>query len=133
MTLTYERVPYFRGVYAIRNRHTGAMYVGCTVELKWRWQGHLSLLRAGKHDQPLLQAAWNTDGPQSFELVMLEWVAVGEHRRDAGRDLRDAERRWLVDLEAKGTTLYNKNLPRFSIPVIDETEPEPTDLTAEAS
>lgn len=128
------QIPFFRGVYAIRNRRTGAMYVGCTQQLDYRWQNHLSALRAGKHDQPQLQDAWNADGGvEGFELVMLEWVRSGG-RTELRWALRAAERRWIADLLSKGVALYNKTIPSLGISVVDETAAETaTDLTAEVA
>lgn len=119
-----EPIPFFRGVYAIRNRQTGAMYVGCTKQLNYRLNGHLYALRADRHDQPLLQAAWNSDGPDAFEMVMLESVSAEDHYFGLRAALRAAERRWLLELMAKGAALYNKTLPKPHIPVVDEREPE---------
>jgi predicted GIY-YIG superfamily endonuclease len=120
--LVRERIPHFYGVYAIRNRGTGAMYVGCTQSLRARWDTHVFALRAGRHDQPLLQSAWDADGADAFELVMLEWVNSAEGYYSFRDALREAERRWLVKLMAEGAALYNKTLPQERVRIVDETE-----------
>jgi len=59
------------GVYAIRHKVLGHMYVGSSACVVGRWVGHLKRLEAGVSDHPLLQEAWNRHGRDSFEFVIL--------------------------------------------------------------
>jgi group I intron endonuclease len=54
------------GVYAIRNRVTGAFYIGSSVDLVNRLGRHRRELRKGTHSNPRLQAAWNKYGEEAF-------------------------------------------------------------------
>jgi len=91
------------GVYCIRRRSGGAVYVGCSSSIQVRWERHLAALRRGAHENPLLQAAFNEDGPDGFSFEVLEEVA------DA-RGYADAERRWIETLGAAGN-LFNLRPP----------------------
>jgi group I intron endonuclease len=81
------------GVYEIRNTVTDKMYVGSTISLRTRWNRHLNLLRAGRHDNIHLQRAWNLDGPEAFAFSVLEYV------KDA-TGLIAAEQSWFRRLDA---------------------------------
>ena len=61
-------------VYQIRNKTTGKVYIGSTVNIKHRWRHHHRMLRLGRHRSPYLQRAWNKYGPDDFEFTILEVV-----------------------------------------------------------
>lgn len=85
-----KRVPAiseFSGIYQIRCKRNGKIYVGSAVNLRTRWDAHRRELRQGAHRNPHLQHAWKLLGEASFELVVLEYV---------GREqLLEAEQRWI--------------------------------------
>jgi GIY-YIG catalytic domain-containing protein len=66
------------GVYQIRCKQNGKIYVGSAVNLRWRWHSHRRDLGNGVHVNPHLQSAWNLYGETSFEFSVLEYVE--EHR-----------------------------------------------------
>lgn len=59
------------GIYMIRNKENGKVYIGQSVDIEKRWKDHRWLLRHGKHHSPHLQRAYNQN-PQSlvYEVVM---------------------------------------------------------------
>jgi|SRR6185295_9627991 len=75
------------GIYGIRNRTTGHVYIGSSADLERRWKQHRSLLNRGVHPTPRLQAAWLAHGEDLFLFVVLELCAAAE--------LRDREQWWL--------------------------------------
>lgn len=72
------------GVYCIRNKVNGKVYVGSAARcFSNRWHIHRSLLRRGKHHSQHLQHAWNAYGEDSFEFTKLctcapQWCLVME-------------------------------------------------------
>jgi len=62
------------GVYSITNTQNGKKYVGSSVHVFSRWHGHLTRLRAGKHPNKHLQAAWNKYGENSFTFAVVAEV-----------------------------------------------------------
>lgn len=60
------------GVYLIRNRVNGKVYVGSSVDIKGRWYDHIQSLLKGKHRNRHLQAAWFKYGGEVFEFVVIE-------------------------------------------------------------
>lgn len=63
-----------RGVYQIRCRQNGKIYIGSALNIQNRWRIHRRDLSNGVHCNPHLQAAWNAYGEHSFELSVVENV-----------------------------------------------------------
>lgn len=59
------------GVYAITNLVDGKRYVGGTVNISKRWSRHRKDLRAGRHPNSGLQAAWVAYGEGCFDFSVL--------------------------------------------------------------
>lgn len=59
------------GVYAIKNRITGEVYVGRSIELKRRFAHHRYLLDAGAHHNQRLQDSWSKWGEVSFDWILI--------------------------------------------------------------
>lgn len=71
----YKRI----GIYGIRNKIDGKIYIGKTgMNFGDRWDSHRSLLNNNKHDNPYLQNAWNKYGEDNFEFVVIEDCNVEE-------------------------------------------------------
>lgn len=88
------------GVYAIKNSSDGRAYVGQTREsFMRRFWHHTSVLCNNEHSNESLQAAWNAQGHESFEFVVLEEI------KDVAK-LDDAERKWIKFFRDKGLS-YN--------------------------
>lgn len=63
------------GIYRITNIENRKSYIGKTgMNFGDRWDSHRALLRAGRHDNPHLQRAWNHYGEDSFEFAVVEVV-----------------------------------------------------------
>ena len=60
------------GIYGIRNRATGRMYVGQTASIRPRLLAHLSNLRGRRHIKLKLQMDWDNYGPDAFDWLVLE-------------------------------------------------------------
>ncbi len=79
------------GVYKIENLVNGKLYIGSSLTLRRRWLDHLRQLRAGRHNNPRLQAAYAKYGEKSFRFKVLRRVKVA-------KGLVAAEQRWLDKL-----------------------------------
>lgn len=60
------------GIYAIKQRSTGVVYIGRSINITKRWVNHRSSLNRGKHHAPWLQRAWAKHGAADFEFSLLE-------------------------------------------------------------
>lgn len=54
------------GIYAIRNKVSGKVYIGRAINLEKRKRRHFAMLRLGNHHSEKLQRAWNKSGPDAF-------------------------------------------------------------------
>ena len=67
------------GVYLIRNKINGKVLVGSSNRsVNGRWFHHLHHLRAGKHGNPHLQAAWREYGRDAFEFIPYLETSFGQ-------------------------------------------------------
>lgn len=65
------------GIYIIRCKPTGKVYVGSSLDIYRRWYLHKSALRHGRHHSLKLQRAWNKYGEDAFEFEIAEEVIDG--------------------------------------------------------
>ena len=98
------RVKPSSGVYAIRNKLNGKLYIGSSCKIECRFSGHKSLLKSGTHSNDRLQSEFNRYGIEAFQFSILELV------NDLS-SIRDREQHWIdtyrnSDLES----LYNVSL-----------------------
>ena len=59
------------GIYMIRNKANGKMYIGQAVDIEDRWKRHTRVLKSDYHINKHLQRAWNKYGEESFEFNIL--------------------------------------------------------------
>lgn len=57
------------GCYEILNTVNGKRYIGSTMNLKKRWTEHRKILRGGRHNNQILQRAWNKYGEDAFKFL----------------------------------------------------------------
>lgn len=81
--------PNFSGIYMIRCKSTGKVYVGSAVWIAKRWRGHREGLRKGRHHNKHLQSAWNKYGENAFEFCVLS---------SAQKDLLITEEQRFIDM-----------------------------------
>ncbi len=64
------------GIYVIRNKQNGKLYVGSSQNIHRRALEHKSELRRGVHDNDYLQKSWNKYGEDAFQFEILEECEV---------------------------------------------------------
>jgi len=77
-----ESIPKSSGIYQIRNLVNGKVYVGSAINLRARWQKHLSNLRYNKHPNIKLQNAFNKYGVDNLIFEIIELVPNKEQLLD---------------------------------------------------
>lgn len=58
-------------VYEILNISNNKRYIGCSSDVKSRWNHHKHLLRLNKHNNKYLQSSWNKYGEDQFIFTIL--------------------------------------------------------------
>lgn len=88
------------GIYVIRNKQNGKLYVGSSKNIRSRVNSHYSALRRGAHCNRHLQGAWNESDEQSFIDEILEECPESE--------LLQREQYWITKLDVTNPSIgYN--------------------------
>ena len=66
------------GIYLIRNKKDGKVYIGKSLDIKNRWNSHRSKLKRNVHGNRLLQKAYNEYGKENFEYKAVEYCEENE-------------------------------------------------------
>ena len=88
------------GIYIIRNKDNGKMYIGQSKNLESRWAQHKTELRANRHPNRYLQGAWNKHGEDAFEFEILEYCSLDE---------LDEKEQYYIKFYDSGKKGYNLN------------------------
>lgn len=86
------------GVYLIRNKINGKIYIGSSINFKDRWYKHLS----GKGNIHLFNAT-KKYGLENFEFIILEEVNLQDNRNR----LYEIEQKWMDFYDIKNVKSYN--------------------------
>jgi hypothetical protein len=108
-------IPRTPGVYWIRCKRNGKIYVGSAVNLRERWDRHRRELRGKIHHNPHLQQSWNLYGEENFELEILQHVEAA--------DLLRAEQEWIDRTDCTHRRIG------FNISALASTQGQKTPLT----
>jgi group I intron endonuclease len=90
------------GIYRIRNRVTGEVYIGSASNIYERIKAHCGVLDRGGHHNRLLQEAWNALGQAAFSFSILEVTP-----KDMTAMI-EAENRWIDQARRLTPGLYNR-------------------------
>jgi group I intron endonuclease len=92
----------YAGIYAIRHKLSGRMYVGRSNDITGRWTHHRFMLRRGLHKTKALQDLWVED---EFEFIVLETCAISElqAREQAWLDKTPNALNTFLDAAGRGT------------------------------
>lgn len=82
-------LPKTAGVYLICDCESDRFYVGSSINIWARWNGHVYRLKRGDHPNQFLQNIWNADS-RRLECRVLELLSCREKS-----DILAAEQRWL--------------------------------------
>ena len=80
------------GVYCIKNKVSGKVYVGESIDIRRRWDSHRADLEKGDHYNEILRSAWLKYGQDAFE-----WLIIEECDRHL---LREREAHWMREMSA---------------------------------
>ena len=90
------------GIYGIRNRLTGQIYIGSALKISKRWAIHRWQLARGTHHSFRLQEAWDAEAcPDIFEFLVIEMVRPEQ--------LVSAEQ-WWIDFYESYDPAYGYNI-----------------------
>lgn len=77
MTSRLTNLPFTEsGIYHIKNKINGKVYIGCASVFGSRWDKHKHLLRRNRHHSEHLQNSWNKYGEEAFEFKVLKLCPI---------------------------------------------------------
>jgi len=88
------------GLYFIRNRVTGRIYVGVSANTTQRIRQHRHQLRLGNHHNPILQQSWRKHGEATFQFKHIRTIGELSERCRIEVEI-------IAKYRAKGKSLYN--------------------------
>ena len=102
-----RQVPRTAGVYVVRNRETGRVLLGSSLNLHGPLNRHRAELRFGSHRCRSLQDDWNRLGAEGFEFTVLETVDEALDRPERDAALRALEQDYLAHFQPFAERCYN--------------------------
>lgn len=83
------------GIYQIKNKNNGKLYVGSAKNFSNRWNRHLYSLKGGFHHSIKLQRSYDKHGEESFEFSVIEELP---YKKDI---ILERENFWIKELNSK--------------------------------
>jgi group I intron endonuclease len=105
----FEAISPCPGVYLIRNRISGKVYVGSGHNVRKRLTNHRSYLRRDIHKNNHLQASWKVYGERAFEFEILQSFEL-----DNRQEIRASERSWIQSYRSDNRE-FGYNLSTLSL------------------
>ena len=103
-----ERTP-VAGLYLIKNRQTGKVFLGSSMDLHGPLNRHRSELMFGSHRLSQLQQDWNEQGEKAFDFRILETVSgKNESQETVANRLAQREKYWWWKLNPQAPAGYNR-------------------------
>ena len=90
-------------VYGLRHRPTGRMLVQHDADVQSARNRFRFFASTNTCPHPCLRALWRAEGPQAFELVVLEELEIGEEQEERAfrEDLKTLEALWKEKLQGQ--------------------------------
>ena len=93
------------GIYLIRHKPSGHLYVGQANDIKKRWREHKKQLNAGTHHNNGLQELWNGSSSEDFDFGIVILTPPGLSPLQLQRWLVKEERKVFLALKKEGVAL----------------------------
>ena len=113
------------GIYQIKNKKNGLIYIGSSNNIDKRWKEHKRELNSNRHKNRFIQADWNEFGEDEFEFLIIEECDVDEryeieqeyldrllpyNRNNRGYNINENSKRKNMD----GVRIYKDRYYRFN-------------------
>ncbi|GAA0373769.1 GIY-YIG nuclease family protein [Bacillus horti] len=97
------------GIYQIKNRQNGKVFIGSTPNLK-TLNGVKFMLEMGSHKNKELQLEWKEFGQEAFTVDVLETLKKDKDKLyfNEKEELEKLEEKWLEELQPFGERGYHK-------------------------
>lgn len=105
----YGLIKFKIGVFQIRNKINGKIYIDSSVNLDKIWNRYLSELRCGGHRNLLLQSEWNEFGEENFKYEILSEIRQTQGEQiDYTKEAKQLAKMFIEELKPFDDKGYNK-------------------------
>ncbi len=106
----YKEKPRVAGVFQIKNKVTGKIFLGSSLNIEGPLNAHKFMLSSGSHRNTALQKDFKALGTDAFSFDTLATVDVkDESGFNLENELEILEALWLDELQPVGDMGYNRN------------------------
>ncbi|MGA2297197.1 MAG: GIY-YIG nuclease family protein [FCB group bacterium] len=106
----YKNIVPPKGVFVIRNKKTGKVFLGSSLNLKNQFEQAKIILNMGNHLNSALQSDWIKFGEDNFEYEVLETLEIKQDSDyNYSEDLEILEMLWIDKYKPFSEKCYNKN------------------------
>jgi hypothetical protein len=103
----FKQIKYRMGVFQIKNRLNGKVFVGSSTDLKAAWFSQKLKLDTGMHPNSNLQKAWKEAGGDNFSYEILETLEEKDNKTDIKKELQIFEEMMIEQLQPFGDKGYH--------------------------
>lgn len=104
----YAQMKFPMGVFQIRNKINGKIFVDGHSNLDAIWNRHRTQLKFGSHRNTELQKDWNEFGEENFIYEILSEINQENDKVDFAKELKTLTEMYVEDLQPFGERGYNK-------------------------
>jgi hypothetical protein len=112
---TYVQTYRPMGVYQIKNKVNGKLFIGSSLDLNGAWNKCNFFLRMGGHPNKELEQDWKAFGGDAFSFEIIDQIKPREEilpsfdeRKKYKDELEGMEQLWLEELQPYGERGYHK-------------------------
>lgn len=103
----YKQMKFQMGVFLIKNRVNGKVFIGNSTDLKAVWFAQKLKLNVGMHPNNDLQKDWNEFGEENFEYKILEILEDKNELTDYRKELKTLEELIIGQVQPFGDKGYH--------------------------
>ncbi len=104
----YKQMKFRKGVFQIRNKSDGRVYIGSSMNLDKAWNSQKFKLEAGIHSCGELQEDYRKSGADNFIFEIIEVLKETGETEDAEKEIKELEEICLMEIQPYGEKGYNK-------------------------
>jgi frataxin-like iron-binding protein CyaY len=109
----YKQMKYRMGVFQIKNKINGRVFIGSSTDLKAIWYAQKLQLDVGIHQNSDLQKEWKEYGAENFTYEILEEIKQTEDKpTDYGKEVKALEEMIIEELQPYENKGYHRKRPQ---------------------